>query len=85
VTEKDIIALINAGLEEEFELDPKRLVPSAKLYEELGLDSLDAVDMVVILEQRFAIKIREDDGIQAVKTLEELYAYVVGKVTAKKT
>jgi len=84
MTEQEVTARINAGLEEEFELDPRKLVPEATLYEELGLDSLDAVDMVVVLEQRFSIKIREDDGIQAVRTLRELHAYIWEKVSAKK-
>jgi len=84
MTEQEVAVRINAGLEEEFELAPEKLVPSASLYEELGLDSLDAVDMVVILEQRFKIKIREDDGIQSVKTLEELYAYIWEKVSSQK-
>ena len=83
MTEQEVIAGINAGMEEEFELAAGKLVPTAQLYEELGLDSLDAVDMVVVLEQRFSIKIREDDGIQAVKTLGELHAYIWEKVSAK--
>ena len=84
MTKQEVIARINAGLEEEFELASEKLVPQATLYEELGLDSLDAVDMVVILEQGFKIKIREDDGIQSVRTLEELYTYVWEKVSSPK-
>jgi len=84
MTKQEVIARINAGLEEEFELASEKLVPQATLYEELGLDSLDAVDMVVILEQGFKIKIREDDGIQSVRTLEELYTYVWEKVSSQK-
>jgi len=83
MTERDVIDRINAGLEEEFEIAPEKLKPGAKLYEELGLDSLDAVDMVVTLEQRFKIKIREDDGIQSVRTLDDLYAFILEKVSSK--
>jgi len=83
MTDLDIIERINTGLEEEFEIPRDKLVPGAKLYEELGLDSLDAVDMVVVLEQQFKIKIREDDGIQSVRTLDDLYAFVLSKVAIR--
>jgi acyl carrier protein len=83
MTDQEIIARINAGLAEEFEIPPEKLVPGAKLYEELGLDSLDAVDMVVVLEQQFKIKIREDDGIQTIRTLDDLHAFILSKVSLR--
>jgi len=83
MTDQEIIERINAGLQEEFEIPPEKLVAGAKLYEELGLDSLDAVDMVVVLEQQFKIKIREDDGIQAIRTLDDLYAFILAKVSSR--
>ena len=61
-------------LREEFELDAERLVPSANLYEDLGLDSLDAVDMVVALEQGFGIKLTNEEAVRSVRTLSDLYA-----------
>jgi acyl carrier protein len=80
MTEKEIIERVNAELEQEFEIPADKLVPGANLYEELGLDSLDAVDMVVVLEQQFKIKIREADGIQSIRTLDDLYAFILSKV-----
>ncbi|MYL84796.1 acyl carrier protein [Desulfovibrio aerotolerans] len=83
MTDQEIIERVNAGLEEEFEIPREKLVPDAKIYEELGLDSLDAVDMVVVLEQQFKIKIREDDGIQKIRTLADLYAFILQKVATR--
>ncbi len=59
---------------EEFELDAEKLKPQANLYEDLGLDSLDAVDLVVALEQGFGIKLTDEEAVRSVRTLDDLYA-----------
>ncbi len=79
MTEEEVIDLINKTLCEEFELDPEMMSPEATLYEDLELDSLDAVDMVVALEQAFKFKIREEERMRQIRTLGELYAYVLEK------
>ena len=43
---------IDAALSEEFELSPDQLVPTAHIKEDLGLDSLDIVDMVILLQEQ---------------------------------
>lgn len=63
---------------EEFELDPARLTPGATLYDDLGLDSLDAVDLVVALEKAFAIKLSDEEAVRAVRTMDDLFR-LVGK------
>jgi acyl carrier protein len=80
---EDVIAKTNEALVEEFELDAGAMKPEALLYEDLGLDSLDAVDMVVLFEQRFGIKIGKDPAIVNIMTLGELHDYVVGKLEQK--
>lgn len=79
MTDQEIIDLINTSLAEEFELDPADMKPEANLYEELGLDSLDAVDMVVVLESAFKFKIREEDTIREIRTLDDIYRFVIFK------
>lgn len=59
-------------LAEEFELKPEQLTPHATLYDDLGLDSLDAVDMVVALEKAFAMKMTNEEAIRSVRTVEDL-------------
>lgn len=83
MTKDEIIAQTDEALIEEFELEAEDMKPESRLYEDLGLDSLDAVDMVVLFEQRFGIKIGKDSSIVAIKTLGELHDYVVGKIAAK--
>lgn len=63
-------------LAEEFELDPGEMVPEATLYEDLGLDSLDAVDMVVVLEKTFGMKLTDEEALRSIRTLEDLFQFI---------
>jgi acyl carrier protein len=80
VTDEKIIEIINASLVEEFELDPDKMVPEAILYDDLGLDSLDRVDTVIVLEQAFKFKIREEEAIREIKTLGDIHRFVINKM-----
>ncbi|PLX80677.1 MAG: acyl carrier protein [Desulfuromonas sp.] len=80
MNEQEMIDLINNALAEEFELEPDDMTAEANLYEDLGLDSLDAVDMVVVLEQAFGFKIREDQAVREIRTLGDIYRFVAGKL-----
>ena len=73
----EVIRIVNQIFVEIFELDEKRLVPEAKLFDDLGLDSLDAVDLVANLQGRFNITMRNDDRIRSVRTLDDLYKLVL--------
>lgn len=65
-----------AVVAEEFELDPAKLTPEATLYDDLGLDSLDAVDLVVALEKAFTIKLANEEAVRAVRTMGDLFRLV---------
>jgi acyl carrier protein len=65
-----------AVIAEEFELDPARLTPEATLYDDLGLDSLDAVDLVVALEKAFTIKLANEEAVRSVRTMADLFRLV---------
>lgn len=77
MTEQEIIEIANATLIEEFELDPEVLTPEAHFADDLGLDSLDAVDMVVALEQAFGYKFRDNDAMRNIRQLCDLHAYLI--------
>lgn len=85
MTNQEIITQTNEALVQEFELEGLELKPESLLYEDLGLDSLDSVDMVILFEQSFDIKIGKDPDILAIKTLNDLHNYVLGKVNARKS
>ena len=70
-----------AILAEEFELEPAQFVPEATLYDDLGLDSLDAVDMVVSLEKEFGLKFADSeensDAFREIRTVGELFDFLL--------
>lgn len=80
MTEQEVIELIDSSLAEEFELDRADMTADAHLYEDLGLDSLDTVDMVIVLEGAFDFKIREEEAIRAIRTLGDIHRFVLGKI-----
>lgn len=76
MTREEIIKTVNGALCEEFELDPAVMKPEANFFTDLGLDSLDAVDMVIVLEQAFKIKLRTNYEVGKIMTLKDLYDYI---------
>ncbi len=63
-------------LAEEFELKKSLIVPEATLYGDLGLDSLDAVDMVVVLEKKFNIRLADENVMRSLQTVEDLLDFL---------
>jgi acyl carrier protein len=57
MTKDDIFQQLKEILSNDFEIDSSLITPDAKLYEELDLDSIDAVDMVVKMKERIPGKI----------------------------
>ncbi|MDD2557748.1 MAG: phosphopantetheine-binding protein [Desulfuromonadaceae bacterium] len=80
MTEQEVIELIDSSLAEEFELERAEMTPEANIYEDLGLDSLDTVDMVIVLEGAFKFKIREEESVRAIRTLGDIHQFVLTKV-----
>ena len=74
---QEIIDKINQVFAESFEIEKNKLLPQANIFEDLGLDSLDVVDLVVALQQKFGIKIRADQRVRDIRTLEDIYKFVL--------
>jgi acyl carrier protein len=79
MTDQEIIDLINTTLANEFELNIDDMVSGAILKDDLGLDSLDRVDMVIVLEKAFNFKIREEEAIREIYTLRDIHNFVINK------
>lgn len=73
---EEIISKINGFLVDEFEVEPDTISPDAPLKETLDLDSLDYVDLVVILEGNFGIKVKQEE-FAGIQTFQQLYDYVI--------
>jgi acyl carrier protein len=79
MTKEEVIKKVNIFLIEEIEIEESLLKEDALLKENLGIDSLDFVDIVVIVERYFGFKIKPED-MANVKTLAQFYAYIYDKV-----
>ncbi|MBX3473846.1 MAG: acyl carrier protein [Planctomycetes bacterium] len=66
---------VNKLVATEFELEPASVTPEADLYKDLGLDSLDAIDLVVALERKFGFKV-EEGAAKLIRTVNQLYEFV---------
>ena len=77
MTEQEIAAMVNEILEEYFEIERERLLPGANIYEDLELDSLDIVDLIVAMQKKFNVRIRDDERIKSIRTLEDIYRFVL--------
>ncbi|WP_223281610.1 acyl carrier protein [Xenorhabdus griffiniae] len=54
-----------------FELSPEDITPESRLYEDLELDSIDAVDMVVHLQKKTGRKIKPET-FKSVRTVQDV-------------
>lgn len=71
ITKQDVYTQVADALVELFELDEAEITPDAKLYQELDLDSIDAVDLVVHLQNVTGKKIKPDE-FKAVRTVQDV-------------
>lgn len=79
---KEIESKVRAFLIDDLEVDEEKIFPEAKLKDDVGIDSLDFVDIVVIVEKNFGFKIKPEE-MAGVVTLDDFYAYIESKVNAK--
>ena len=71
----DIENIVNEFLIDEFEIEEDEITGEAHLMKDLGIESLDFVDIVVIIEKEFNFKVKLED-LTDVKTLNNLYDYI---------
>ncbi|MFH1260160.1 MAG: phosphopantetheine-binding protein [Elusimicrobiota bacterium] len=77
MSEQEIIEKVNQVFEESFEIGRTKLQPRMRIFDDLGLDSLDIVDLVVALQSKFGVKIRDDQRIRDIRTLGDIYQFVL--------
>ena len=75
MTRKEIIEKVNELLVEEFEIAPEVLSPEASLKNDLEIDSLDFVDIIVLIDKTFGFKPQAAE-LKNVKTLGAFYSYI---------
>ena len=82
MSREEIIDIVNGFLVNEFEVDEDEISNEANLKTTLGLDSLDYIDLVVVIESNFGVKLGEADFKKMV-TFNDFYAAIENKITEK--
>ena len=70
---------VNAFLVDELEIDEYKIEDDARLKEDLGIDSLEVVDVIVLVEEEFGFKMQRED-FKELKTYGEFCQFIAGKV-----
>ena len=80
MTEQEIREQVREILVEQFEVDASDVQPHAHLYDDLGIDSIDAVDLIVRLKEFTGLRIPPED-FKEVRTVDDVVK-VVNSLTA---
>lgn len=79
MTRQEIEEKVRDFLIEDLEIEEDKIAPDARLKEDMGIDSLDFVDIVVIVEKNFGFKIKPEE-MAGVTTLQQFCDYIESKV-----
>jgi Acyl carrier protein len=74
-TREEIIAHVNSILAEEFEIEESEFAPDANLKETLGLDSINLVDLIALVQFHYKVTIPVED-LKKIQTFTDLYDYI---------
>ena len=75
---EDIKEKLNTFLIDEMEIDEEKIFNGALLRDDVGIDSLDYVDIVAFITRNFGFKVGQGD-VQKLSTLADLYQYIAEK------
>lgn len=76
---EEVIETVNAFLVEDFDLDKNSITPESTITTDLGIDSLDIIDIIVSVKEKFGFKLEKDE-LMTVKTLSDLYELIYSHV-----
>ncbi|WP_140628952.1 acyl carrier protein [Methylibium rhizosphaerae] len=79
MTKDDIFARIVAILQETFDIEASRITPEAKLYDDLDIDSIDAVDLIVQLKPLVGKRL-QPEAFKSVRTVQDVVDALFGLV-----
>lgn len=79
MTKNELFDRIVAILHDSFEIDPARITPEARLYDDLDIDSIDAVDLIVQLKPLLGRNL-QPDAFKAVRTVQDIVDVLYGLI-----
>jgi acyl carrier protein len=71
MTNDEIFTRVRELLAKRFNLDPARIVPEARLFQDLDLDSIDAIDMVVEMQMVMGWRLPEE-SLRSIRTIADV-------------
>ena len=72
----EVLKLVREHLAEELEVDPEKITETTRFKEDLDADSLDLYELVMELEDRYGIKVSEQDAAR-IETVGDAVAFVL--------
>ena len=82
MTESEIRQILTDALVNLFEIEPERIAPDTNLYEDLEIDSIDAIDLIDYIQRQTDRKLLDDD-FRSVRTVEDVVQAVLRKDAAQ--
>ena len=76
---KEIEEKVKSFLIDELEIDEDKIHGDARLKADMGIDSLEVVDVVVLVEKEFGIKMKAED-FKEVKTFDQFCSFIQNKL-----
>ncbi|MGA2441844.1 MAG: phosphopantetheine-binding protein [Tepidisphaeraceae bacterium] len=74
--DSELIQAVNDVFADSFEIPREKLTPEAQIFGDLGLDSLDVVDLVAAIQKKFNVQVRDDERIRSIRSMQDLYNYL---------
>ena len=71
--------LIVDYLSQRFGVPLEKITPESKMFDDLGLDSIDALDMLALLERQYRVKVNEAQA-RKIRTVEDAVQYVLANL-----
>jgi acyl carrier protein len=78
---QEVITLVREHLAEELEVDPGRIEETTRFREDLEADSLDLYELVMELEDRYGIKVTEEEATR-ISTVGDAVGFVLERAPA---
>ena len=78
-TKEDIVRIVNGFLVEDFEIPVEKLIPTARLREDVGIDSLDVVDVIISVDEKFGVRLTNQE-MASLRTLDDFYNLIETKM-----
>jgi len=79
MTREEVFEQVKSILVETLSVDEDKVTPEARFQEDLETDSLDLVELVMTMEDKFGIKITDEEAA-GIKTVDDAVDFVMGRL-----